>query len=120
MTYSEITPQEAFEKTKEGYVYLDVRTVEEFQEGHAKGAVNIPIFVQSAGGRALNPKFMEEVKAKFPPSTKLVIGCRSGGRSAKACELLGQVGYKTLCNIDGGFVGNENQPGWQVCGLPCE
>lgn len=35
---------------KQGYEYLDVRTVEEFQAGHAPGAVNIPVMVRGPGG----------------------------------------------------------------------
>lgn len=126
MGFENITPKEAFEKMKEGFVYLDVRTEEEFKEGHAKGAINIPIFVMGVAGRAMNPDFINEVKKQFPTETKLVIGCRSGGRSAKACELLGAQGYTVLFNIDGGFVGRPDpvggwaQPGWQACGLPCE
>ena len=120
MTFENISPQAAYQKTKEGYVYLDVRTIEEFREGHAKGAINIPIFIAAPGGRALNPNFLALVTEKFPKETKLVLGCRSGGRSAKACELLEQIGFTTLCNINGGFIGSEESPGWQVLGLPCE
>lgn len=119
MSYTEITPKEAFEKIREGYVYLDVRTEEEFEEGHAKGATNIPIIIIEESGRVQNPNFVAQVKEKFPPSTRLVVGCKTGGRSAKACEILFGEGYSVLCNIDGGFCGNPNQAGWHDEGLPC-
>lgn len=120
MTYENINPKEAYQKTKEGFTYLDVRTQEEFTAGHAKGSVNIPLFFKTSAGRELNPQFIEKVKAKFAPTTKLVIGCASGGRSAKACEMLGEIGFKTLFNIDGGFSGRPDQAGWKSEGLPCE
>lgn len=119
MSFQVITPKEAYQKMQEGSVYLDVRTPEEFSAGHAKGAINIPIFIKLPdGGRQFNPNFLAEVKRQFPSQTKLVIGCHSGGRSGKACELLDKEGYLTLCNINGGFGGNPNQKGWKDEGLP--
>lgn len=38
-----ISPQEASQKLAEGWTYVDVRTVEEFEAGHPPGAVNVPI-----------------------------------------------------------------------------
>ena len=117
MPFTNITPKEAFQKMEEGFVYLDVRTPREFEQGHAKGAVNIPVIFATPTGREQNPNFLKEVDAKFPRTTKFVVGCHSGGRSAVACEMLSEAGYSTLCNIDGGF-GSEK--GWKTCGLPVE
>lgn len=126
MTYSNILPKEAHQKTQAGYIYLDVRTPEEFKAGHAKGALNIPIFISTPAGRQFNPEFMAQVQEKFTAGAKLVIGCHSGGRSGKACQLLSEAGYKDLFNIDGGFGGRidpetgEQIKGWREEGLPCE
>lgn len=127
MSYTNIRPREAYEKIqKEGYAYLDVRTADEFKNGHAKGAVNIPIFLVTPSGREFNPNFAALVKEKFPAAAKLVIGCHSGGRSGKACELLLSDGYKNIFNIDGGFGGRmdpvtgEQIAGWEKEGLPTE
>ena len=127
MTYANIFPKEAFQKIeKEGFSYLDVRTEEEFKQSHAKGALNIPIFLATPAGRQFNPEFLAAVQEKFPANAKLVIGCHSGGRSGKACQLLEEVGYKNLFNIDGGFGGRFNPEtgeqikGWSEEGLPCE
>ena len=126
MATANIKPREAAQKMKEGYTYLDVRSVEEFADGHAKGAFNIPIFINTAGGRQFNPEFIEKVQEKFSPETKLVIGCHSGGRSGKACQLLAEIGFKDLFNIDGGFGGrldpSSGSPikGWKEEGLPCD
>lgn len=127
MPHTNIRPREAYEKMqKEGFAYLDVRTVDEFKNGHPKGAVNIPIFLATPSGREFNPNFVTVVKEKFPPTAKLVIGCHSGGRSAKACDLLSCEGYKNIFNIDGGFGGRmepqtgERIAGWEDEGLPTE
>ena len=126
MTVKNIRPKEAYQRTQEGFIYLDVRTVEEFKNGHAKGAVNIPIFIHSPAGRQFNPNFLALVQEKFPKTAKLVIGCQSGGRSSKACELLGMQGYTEIYNIDGGFGGKidpaigESIQGWRDEGLPVE
>lgn len=127
MPHTSIRPREAYEKIqKEGFAYLDVRTADEFKNGHAKGAINIPIFIQGPAGREFNPNFLQLIKEKFPATAKLVIGCHSGGRSGKACELLLAEGYKNIFNIDGGFGGRmepqtgEQIAGWEEEGLPTE
>ncbi|OGQ04385.1 MAG: hypothetical protein A2W61_07370 [Deltaproteobacteria bacterium RIFCSPLOWO2_01_44_7] len=125
MAYTNIKPKEAYQRTKEGYTYLDVRTVEEFQAGHAKGAVNVPIILKTPAGREQNPNFLTVVQEKFPKGTKLVIGCHSGGRSGMACQVLQPLGYEVF-NIAGGFGGGvdsetgETIKGWKEEGLPVE
>lgn len=120
MPFTNISPKEAYQRTKEGYLYLDVRTGEEFKAGHAKGAVNISIFISTPAGREFNPNFLGLVQEKFSKEAKLVIGCHSGGRSGKACELLVAEGYTNVFNIDGGFGGKPGVPGWEEEGLPVE
>jgi rhodanese-related sulfurtransferase len=119
--YKTVTPKEAMELLENGYHYLDVRTEREFAEGHAEGAVNIPI---AGEGMVPNPDFVEVVEATFPRDTKLVLGCKSGGRSARAAEVLEARGYAEVVNMDGGFhgryspFGSLEQKGWQDEGLP--
>ena len=126
MPYTNIKPKEAYQRIQEGFRYLDVRTVEEFQAGHAKGAVNIPIILKTPAGREQNPNFLTVVQEKFPKGTKLVIGCHSGGRSAIACQVLETQGYPEVYNIIGGFGGGvdsetgESIKGWKDEGLPVE
>lgn len=119
MSFTNLTPSEAHEKTKEGFVYLDVRTAEEFKAGHPCGAVNIPLLLAGILGRKSNPDFMKQVQERFPKNSKLVIGCASGGRSASACALLSSLGYECLFNVAGGFSGSADQAGWKTLGLPC-
>ena len=62
---------------EDGALLLDVRTPSEFNNGHAKGAVNIPL-------QELN-NHIAEIKAKGKP---VVAYCRSGNRSGMAAQLL--------------------------------
>lgn len=68
---------------EQGALLLDVRTRDEFHEGHVSRAVNIP--VQELAQR------LGEVGPKTRP---VVVYCRSGGRSAAAAQLLTQAGYQ--------------------------
>lgn len=58
-----------------GWTYLDVRTVEEFEEGHVPGAYNVPIlFRNPASGMTPNPEFVAVVKRHFGPEARIVFG----------------------------------------------
>jgi rhodanese-related sulfurtransferase len=127
MGIQSITPDAAHRlmtATDQPHCYLDVRTVEEFEAGHPDGAINVPIAHMGSMGMQMNPDFLRVVQAVLPPETRLVVGCMSGGRSAKACELLASAGYATLFNVDGGFGGRRDvmgqliQKGWADLGLP--
>lgn len=107
-------------------VYVDVRTVEEFEQGHPPGAFNVPILFRSGAGMQPNPEFLAAVTRRFPPGQKIVFGCKSGGRSERACELLARQGYAHLLNMAGGFhgatdmSGNMVEQGWAACGYDVE
>jgi rhodanese-related sulfurtransferase len=108
-----------------GWKYLDVRTVEEFEAGHPAGAWNVPIFHRGPAGMVANVEFEKVVQRVLPPPAKLVVGCGSGGRSMRACEVLAAAGYVDLVNLEGGFSGGRDEmgraiPGWAAAGLPVE
>lgn len=107
------TPQQAALLMKQGYVYLDVRTPEEFAAERVPGSVNIPFMFSSPSGRVPNPNFMKQVQTKFPnPNTALVlVGCATGRRSAVAAAALGQV-YPKVADNTGGI------EGWAAAKLP--
>lgn len=123
----ELNAQEAFDlmQSDPDYIYLDVRSVPEFEAGHAPRAINIPIahFTPQAG-MSPNSDFTAVVEAALPKDAKLVVGCKSGGRSARACEIMSQMGYTNVANIRGGFVGamdnvgRVTEPGWSMLNLP--
>jgi rhodanese-related sulfurtransferase len=120
------SPPEAHELLQAGYRYIDVRTEKEFAAGHPVGAVNIPVvFPDPATGQmALNPEFLDVMRAHFAPDAPLVVGCQGGVRSQRAADLLVQAGYSRIVNMQGGFGGARDQqgrtvvPGWGECGLP--
>ncbi len=99
-------------------VYLDVRSVPEFKEGHATGALNIPIFHKTPQGMIPNPEFLKVVEKVLSKEKPLIVGCMMGGRSQKACEALAQAGFSTLYNVQGGYGGSPAQTGWRDLGLP--
>jgi rhodanese-related sulfurtransferase len=108
-----------------GWIYLDVRTVEEFDAGHAPGASNIPIMTRGPAGMTPNAEFASVVQRTFPRDAKLIVGCASGPRSTRACEVLAAAGYANLVNMEGGFMGARDEtgrpvPGWATSGLPVE
>lgn len=75
-------------------VILDVRTAEEFSEGHLKGAVLID---------QNKSDFLEQVRKQIPKEKTIAIYCRSGRRSANAAQLLAKEGYKPV-NLKGGIL----------------
>ena len=127
MSLEHIMPDEAARRlAEENYVYIDVRSMPEFEQGHPDPAVNIPILhadIQT-GQMTPNPDFLKVVQANYDKDIKLVMGCRSGQRSARAAELLLQNGYETVVNMQCGFEGERDpfgqvvNPGWSATGLP--
>ena len=111
-----------------GYIYLDVRTVEEFAAGHVPGAWNIPVLVRdgASSGLTTNDRFLPVVQANLSKDDRLVVGCRSGKRSAKAVQLMRQAGFTHLINMAGGFAGAKDEtggvavPGWSMLKYPTE
>jgi rhodanese-related sulfurtransferase len=110
--------------TKDGYAYLDVRTVAEFDAGHPAGAYNVPLLVDGAGGRGPNTAFLTASLAAFPKDQKLVVGCLAGGRAARAAEMLEGAGYANVIVQAAGWgglqdsFGRVSEPGWKAAGLP--
>jgi rhodanese-related sulfurtransferase len=128
MNIPQITPEEAYKRMhgNEREIYVDVRSVPEFAQGHPEGALNVPIlhFDPARGGMVENPDFLKVMEANFPKDAKLIMGCQMGMRSQKAAEVLAQAGYQHLANVQGGFGGARNRlgmtvaQGWAEIGLP--
>ena len=77
-------------RTTPGGVLLDVRTPEEFAQGHIPGSVNLDAREISAGAERLPKK-----------DTPLFVYCHSGARSGQAVMMLRQMGYTNAVNIGG-------------------
>lgn len=121
-----ISPQEAKSLMDEGYTYVDVRSTPEFEEGHPAGAHHVPLLEAGPAGMQPNPDFVQQMVDRYPTDAKLILGCRSGGRSARAAAMLEQVGFKNLVDQRAGFNGAGDpsgqiaEPGWAAAGLPIE
>jgi len=120
-----VSPEDALELIeKQGYVYVDVRSVPEFEAGHPTGAYNVPIMHMGSAGMTPNPDFVDVMRRAFPKDAKLVVGCKSGGRSARAAAVLEQAGYASVVDQGAGFEGAPDfsgrlaEPGWRPKGLP--
>ncbi|MEX0965698.1 MAG: rhodanese-like domain-containing protein [Bacteroidia bacterium] len=73
-------------------VLLDVRNPDEFKEEHIPGAVNIALH---------SPEFLKQIQ-KLEKNKTYFIYCRSGQRSAMACEILAQHGFEHIYDLRGG------------------
>jgi rhodanese-related sulfurtransferase len=73
---------------------LDVRTEEEWNQGHLADAVRVEV---TADG------FAEGVKSKLKADQPVLVYCRSGGRSARAAKQLEKLGFTTVYDLDGGI-----------------
>lgn len=97
----------AFDKVRRAStnaVILDVRTPEEYAEGHIPGAVLLNFKA---------PNFAAEL-GKLDPAKNYLVHCAAGVRSAKACEQMHQLGFPHILNLGGGL------QAWQAEGKPVE
>jgi rhodanese-related sulfurtransferase len=121
-----VTPIEADALLKDGWVYLDVRSIPEFDRGHPTGAANVPLLHMTAGRMAPNPAFQSVVEGNFAKDTKIVVGCKMGSRSLQAAALLEAAGFTSVVDMRGGFAGERDNfgrvacAGWAESGLPVE
>lgn len=109
-------------------VYIDVRTPEEFANGHVPGSTNIPVMFPDPVSRRMtpNPEFVKTVEASYSKDKKIICGCQMGGRSQYAADMLVQSGFADVSNMQGGFGGAKDPmgrvvaAGWLQSNLPVE
>jgi len=82
------------------FLMLDVRTPEEYAQGHIAGATLIPV------------QELEQRLAEVPKDRQVYVYCRSGVRSARASAMLFKAGYTNIENVTGGI------RAWQAAGYP--
>ena len=116
---------EAKKLLDEGYVYVDVRSEPEFEAAHVPGALNVPLNHKGPQGMVPNPDFMTVMQAAFAKDEKLVVACKSGGRSKRAVGLLEQAGFTQIVEMPAGIDGARDAfgrplKGWVQEGLPTE
>jgi NADPH-dependent 2,4-dienoyl-CoA reductase/sulfur reductase-like enzyme/rhodanese-related sulfurtransferase len=83
-------------------VLLDVRTLREFEQGHVKGALHIPV---------------DDVRfelAAIPKDRRILVHCRSGFRAHLALRILRQAGFADVANITGGYLSMASEGGFEL------
>jgi rhodanese-related sulfurtransferase len=86
----------------DGVQLVDVRTPEEFEEGHIKGFQNIDF---------MSDTFQEDIE-KLDKTKPVIVYCKSGNRSGKSCEIMKEKGFVKIYDLEGGiekwkYEGNE-------------
>lgn len=79
-------------KDKPDSIYIDVRELNEFSEGHIEGMINMPLST------------LESNYKELPLDKEIVVICRSGARSMQAINILETTGYEKLVNVEGGML----------------
>jgi rhodanese-related sulfurtransferase len=88
----------------EPHILIDTRENDEWDSGHAAGAVHL--------GKGIIER---DIESKVPDkNAKLVLYCGGGYRSALAADALRQMGYSNAISLDGGW------RAYQAAGLPIE
>tara|TARA_B100001113_G_scaffold321095_1_gene290710 strand:- start:501 stop:1682 length:1182 start_codon:yes stop_codon:yes gene_type:complete len=88
----------------EGYMILDVREPEEYEQGSVPNALHIPRGILESNIENHIPNYAQPI----------IVMCASGVRSVFATETLNQMGYSTVISMNGGF----NQ--WKQMGYECQ
>jgi len=103
---SEMTVQEVYDYLEQGNdpVLLDVRSLDEWELGHLKGAIHIPRGEMEAKTESAMPDKSREV----------IVICAGGVRSLLAGETLSALGYEKVISMDGGY------GDWEDANLPAE
>ena len=92
---NEVVDAKKFQEIRTGskVVLIDVRTADEFNEGHIAGALNIDYF---------SDDFKERIN-KFNKNVTTLIYCASGGRSGKTAKLMKEQGFEIVYDLEGGY-----------------
>lgn len=101
--YQDVPPLEAVQLINhDDAVMVDVREDSEYSAGHVQDSIHIPL------GK-LNERMAELDAYK---NRAVVVGCRSGHRSARACAMLRKQGFEKVYNLRGGILA------WESASLP--
>lgn len=90
--YGRVTPAQATELAGSGVTVIDVRTPEEYAEGHIEGARMIDFYSDT---------FAEQI-ASLDPDDEYLVYCRSGNRSGQTIGLMQQNGIDQVWDLQGG------------------
>lgn len=89
--YQSINMSDFYQMTKKSSLAtIDVREKNEYESGHVKGSIHLPL------------SQLGEIYEILDKETKYYVICRTGSRSAMACDFLSEKGY-TMVNVLGGM-----------------
>ena len=88
--YEVINTNKALELIDNGAIVIDVRTKDEYNSGHIKNAINIPLDTIDY--------------IDIDKDTIIIVYCASGIRSTEAAKKLYDLGFNNLYNLDGGLL----------------
>lgn len=91
--FKQVNVDKVRELAEDNAYIVDVREVREFENGHIKGAKNIPL-----------SEFRDRVN-EIPKDVPVYLHCRTGQRSYNATLVLQNLGYNNVYNITGSFLG---------------
>lgn len=80
---------EVEKKIKEGAILIDVRSPQEYQEGHLNNSINIPEY-------EIKRRIEMQVRDK---NTEIIVYCNSGRRSRRAADTLKKLNYINVYNL---------------------
>lgn len=89
----DIKNDELKNKISQGAILIDVRSNQEYREGHLQGAINIPDF-----------EIKSRVEREIPKKNQLIVlYCQYGGRSKNVSLIMKKMGYTNVYNLYGGL-----------------
>ncbi len=88
-----VTPEQALTLVENGVTVIDLRTPEEYEAGHLADSTLVDFY---------EPDFREQIGA-LDPSQPYVIYCASGNRSGQAYDIMAELGFDEVYDIDGGI-----------------
>ncbi|MBR3162676.1 MAG: rhodanese-like domain-containing protein [Clostridia bacterium] len=88
-----INYEELINKVQNGAILLDVRSIQEYNEGHLLNAIHLADY-------EIQLKYNNTLPNK---NTLIIVYCQNGGRSKKAYKKLKKLGYKNVYNLCGGL-----------------
>ena len=90
----DIRKEEINQYIKQGAVLIDVRSPQEYREGHVDGAISIPDY-----------QIKKEIEKQIPNKEELiVVYCATGHRSQRAQQILEDMGYTNVYNVYDGII----------------
>lgn len=96
---------------REGWTFLDVREADEYAAGHVPGARHTPRGFLEVHADLVHPKRDPWLEDR---DRKLILYCGGGNRSALAARVLGEMGFKRIVSMAGGWTA------WSARELPVE